>query len=52
VGLPLVWLGEVERDDLLGGLTQASVPPSARAASAAFMRRIDGLSRSARGLRA
>ena len=52
VGLPLVWLGEIERDDLVGGLTQPSVPPTARAASAAFMRRIDGLSRSARGPRA
>ena len=52
VGLPLVWLGEIERDDLVGGLTQASVPPSTRAASAAFMRRIDGLSLSARGPRA
>lgn len=49
VGLPLNWLGEVERDDLAGGLTQPGVTPTPREAGAEFMRRIDGTSRTVRG---
>ncbi len=48
VGLPLAWLGEVERDDLVGGLSQADVSASARGAGAAFIRRINGMSRTVR----
>ncbi|ENO89500.1 MinD/ParA family ATP-binding protein [Thauera linaloolentis] len=40
VGLPLTWLGEAERDDLAAALTQSDAASAARAASAAFMRRI------------
>ncbi len=43
VGVPLVWLGEVERDDLAVGLAQPMTPASAREAGAAFMRRLDSL---------
>ncbi len=45
VGMPLVWLGEIERDDLAAGLTAepASLP---REAEFAFLRRLDALSRS------
>jgi len=52
VGLPLNWLGEVERDDLVGGLTQPTAPSTPHEASAEFMRRIEGVSRVMRGVRA
>lgn len=52
VGLPLAWLGEVERDDLVAGLSDARLPVSARGAGAAFANRLDGMGRVVRGSRA
>ncbi|MDR1227840.1 MAG: flagellar FleN [Azoarcus sp.] len=40
VGIPLVWLGEVERDDLAAGLTRMPSASSAREAGASFLRRL------------
>ncbi|HJV25274.1 MAG TPA: flagellar FleN [Aromatoleum sp.] len=40
VGLPLAWLGEVERDDLAGGLSAEFTEASPRDAEAAFLRRL------------
>ncbi|MDR2261597.1 MAG: flagellar FleN [Azoarcus sp.] len=42
VGVPLVWLGETEGDDLAAGLTRSPSPASAREAGAAFLRRLAG----------
>jgi flagellar biosynthesis protein FlhG len=39
VGLPLAWLGEVERDDLAAGLARPVLPPPDRVAGSASMRR-------------
>jgi len=44
VGVPLLWLGEVERDDLAAGLTRTPAPPLAREAGAVFLRRLVGVS--------
>jgi flagellar biosynthesis protein FlhG len=41
VGVPLAWLGEVERDDIAAGLT-APLQRSAQEAGAAFLRRVAG----------
>lgn len=38
VGVPLAWLGEVERDDLAGGLAQPDAMSSPREPEAAFLR--------------
>jgi flagellar biosynthesis protein FlhG len=43
VGVPLLWLGEVERDDLAAGLTRTPAPPLAREAGAVFLRRLAGV---------
>ncbi|MCL1860994.1 MAG: flagellar FleN [Proteobacteria bacterium] len=43
VGVPLLWLGEVERDDLAAGLTRTPAPPLVREASAVFLRRLAGV---------
>jgi flagellar biosynthesis protein FlhG len=48
VGVPLSWLGEVERDDLPGGLAGGSAEASPRHAEAAFLRRLASLGRGAR----
>jgi len=45
VGVPLAWLGEVERDDLAGGLAGGSAEASPRHAEAAFLRRLSALGR-------
>ncbi|MDR0634594.1 MAG: flagellar FleN [Azoarcus sp.] len=42
VGVPLVWLGEVERDDLAAGLTHMPSSASAREEGATFLRRLAG----------
>ncbi|MDR2015445.1 MAG: flagellar FleN [Azoarcus sp.] len=42
VGVPLLWLGEVERDDLAAGLTRTPAPPLAREAGTVFLRRLAG----------
>ena len=39
VGVPLAWVGELERDDIAGGL-QRPLQTSAREAGAAFLRRV------------
>jgi flagellar biosynthesis protein FlhG len=44
VGVPLAWLGELERDDIAAGLT-APLQTSAREAGAAFLRRVAGSAR-------
>jgi flagellar biosynthesis protein FlhG len=43
VGVPLLWLGEVECDDLAAGLTRTPAPPLAHEASAVFIRRLAGM---------
>lgn len=40
VGVPLLWLGEVERDDLAAGLARMPVPPLTQEAGAVFLRRL------------
>jgi flagellar biosynthesis protein FlhG len=40
VGVPLAWLGEVERDDLAAGLARPVAAPAAREPAAAFLRRV------------
>jgi flagellar biosynthesis protein FlhG len=50
VGVPLAWLGEIERDDLLAGLTSDAAASSPREPEAAFLRRLASLSRAAPGL--
>ncbi|MDR0565206.1 MAG: flagellar FleN [Azoarcus sp.] len=42
IGVPLLWLGEVEHDDLAAGLTRTPAPPLARETGAAFLRRLAG----------
>ncbi len=44
VGVPLAWLGEVERDDLAAGLQQPLQTP-ARDAGAAFLRKVAAMGR-------
>jgi len=44
VGVPLIWLGEIERADLIGGLTNEN-PLSPRDGEAAFLRRLAAMSR-------
>lgn len=46
VGVPLAWLGEVERDDIAAGLQQP-LQTSTRDAGAAFLRRVTGMGREA-----
>ena len=48
VGVPLAWLGELERDDLAAGLAAPSAQSSPREAEAAFLRRV-GLRAGRRG---
>lgn len=43
VGVPLAWLGEVERDDLANGLMVEVIESSPREAEAAFLRRLAAL---------
>ncbi|MCL2161302.1 MAG: flagellar FleN [Betaproteobacteria bacterium] len=43
VGVPLLWLGEVERDDLAAGLTRTPAPPLACESGAMFLRRLAGV---------
>lgn len=40
VGVPLAWLGEVERDDVAAGLVADAQPTGASAGEAAFLRRL------------
>lgn len=47
VGIPLAWLGEVERDDLARGLGCESAEASPRESEAAFLRRLSALGRAA-----
>jgi flagellar biosynthesis protein FlhG len=42
VGIPLLWLGEAEHDDLAAGLTRTPAPSLAREAGALFLRRLAG----------
>lgn len=44
IGVPLAWLGEVERDDLAAGLANEAAEVSQRGAEAAFLRRLESLS--------
>ncbi|MBR0565968.1 flagellar FleN [Azoarcus sp. L1K30] len=46
VGVPLAWLGEVERDDLAEGLSQPQSMASPHEPEAAFLRRLAVVSRS------
>lgn len=46
VGVPLAWLGEVERDDLAEGLSQPPSLSSPREPEAAFLRKLAVMSRS------
>ena len=48
VGIPLMWLGEIERDDIAAGLTRTPAPPLAREAGTVFLRRLAGVGLSAR----
>ncbi|MCL2590811.1 MAG: flagellar FleN [Betaproteobacteria bacterium] len=43
VGVPLLWLGEVERDDLAAGLARTLAPPLAHGASMVFLQRLAGV---------
>jgi flagellar biosynthesis protein FlhG len=43
IGVPLLWLGELERDDLAAGLTRTPSSVAAREAGTAFLRRLAGL---------
>lgn len=52
VGLPLVWVGEAERDDLVAALARPDTAASTHAAGVAFMRRIEAMSRINRPLSA
>lgn len=45
VGVPLVWLGEIERDDICAGLIRET-PVSPREAETAFLRRLAAMGRS------
>lgn len=45
IGVPLAWLGEVERDDLAHGLACEAAAASPRGAEAAFLRRLEALAR-------
>lgn len=45
VGVPLAWLGEVERDDLARGLSCDAAETSAREGEAAFLRRLAAFGR-------
>lgn len=47
VGVPLAWLGEVERDDLAAGLGNDAVSSCPREPEAAFLRRLAALARHA-----
>lgn len=47
VGMPLAWLGEVERDDLAASLALAASPSSPREAERAFLRRLQAWGRDA-----
>ena len=44
VGVPLAWLGELERDDIAAGLREP-LQTAARDAGAAFLRRVAGMGR-------
>lgn len=46
VGVPLAWLGEIERDDLARGLTCDAAQSSPRSGEAAFLRRLAAFGRS------
>ncbi len=45
VGVPLAWLGELERDDLAGGLAESAAEASPRHTELAFLRRLAALGR-------
>jgi len=51
VGLPLIWLGELEHDDLTATLAQFDAAAATRAASAAFMRSLETAGRARPGQR-
>lgn len=44
IGVPVAWLGEIERDDLGAGLANEAAEASPRGAEAAFLRRLQALS--------
>ncbi|AWI73962.1 MAG: flagellar FleN [Azoarcus sp.] len=46
VGVPLAWLGEIERDDIAEGLSQPQSMSSPREPEAAFLRRLSVMARS------
>ncbi|MDX9698827.1 MAG: flagellar FleN [Rhodocyclaceae bacterium] len=46
IGVPLAWLGEIERDNLSAGLLQEAAASSQRGAETAFLRRLETLARS------
>ncbi len=43
IGVPVAWLGEIERDDLCSGLANEAAEVSPRGAEAAFLRRLEAL---------
>ena len=43
IGVPIAWLGEIERDDLAAGLAQDATEASPKGAEAAFLRRLEAL---------
>jgi len=43
VGVPLLWLGEIEHDDIAAGLTRTPAPPPACEVGAMFIRRLAGI---------
>lgn len=45
IGVPLAWLGQMERDDLGAGLTHNAAAASQRGAEAAFLHRLEHMAR-------
>ena len=43
IGVPLLWLGEAEHDDLAAGLTRTLAPPLAREVGTVFLQRLAGM---------
>lgn len=52
LGVPVAWLGEIERDDLNAGLANEAAEASPRGAEAAFLRRLQALSGTSGAMRA
>ena len=52
IGVPVAWLGEIERDELGAGLANEAAEASPRGAEAAFLRRLQALSGTSGAMRA